>query len=51
MSKQRSQYRITINIAIVGGLLVALVLILTTVWTGLNAQRGTDRAVRSVSNF
>ena len=51
MNKQRSQNRITLNIAIIGGLLVALVLILTTVWTGISAQRDTNRAVRSVSNF
>ena len=51
MNKRRSQNRITINIAIIGGLLVALVLIMTTVWTGVSAQRGTNRAVHSVSNF
>lgn len=51
MNKQRSQDRITLNIAIIGGLLVALVLFMTTVWTGVSAQRGTNMAVRSVSNF
>ncbi|MBR1559738.1 MAG: response regulator [Clostridia bacterium] len=51
MNVQRKQDRITINTAIIGGLLIALVLILTTVWTGVSAQRATGRAVRSVSNF
>ena len=51
MNKRRPRNRITINIAIIGGLLVALVLIMTTVWTGVSAQRGTNRAVQSVSNF
>lgn len=39
------------NIAIIGSILVSLTLLLTTVWTGLSAQRGTANAVRTVSNF
>ena len=51
MNKQSNHDRMTRRIAISGGVLIAFVLILTTVWTGISARHGTERAVRTVSNF
>ena len=39
----------TVRIAFIGGLIVAAILVLGTIWTGRSAQRDTAEAVRSVS--
>jgi len=46
--KQRSQ---TITYAIWGGAVVAILLLLTTVWISGSAQEGADQAVSRVSEF
>ena len=46
--KQRSQ---TVTYAIWGGTLVAILLLLTTVWISSSAQEGADQAVSRVSEF
>ena len=40
---------VTVRIAVIGGILVAAILVLGTVWMGHSASRDTDSAVRSVS--
>ena len=47
----KQQDRITIKLTVIGGVIIALFLILTTIWMGSSSQRGTERAVRSISNF
>ena len=51
MNRQNIQDRKNINIAVIGGILVAFVLVLTTVWTGISARRSAEKAVNTVSNF
>jgi len=51
MNRQMMQDKKNINLAVIGVILVALVLVLTAVWTGLSAQRSTENAVGAVSNF
>ena len=41
----------TVWVAVLGGLIVAVILILTTVWTGSSSKHSTEQAVHSVSNF
>ncbi|MBR4703708.1 MAG: response regulator [Oscillospiraceae bacterium] len=48
--KQGGQNK-TVKVAVFGGLIVAVILILTTVWTGSSSKRSTEQAVHSVSNF
>lgn len=40
---------VTVRIAVIGGILVAAILALGTVWMGHSARRDTDSAIRSVS--
>lgn len=40
-----------ITVAIIGGAIILLILILTTVWTGHKAKQDTENAVNSVSLF
>ncbi len=40
---------LTVRIAVIGGILVAAILVLGTIWTGQSASRDTDEAARSVS--
>ena len=51
MNRQNIQDRKNINIAVIGGILVAFVLVLTTIWTGISARRSAEKAVNTVSNF
>ena len=39
----------TVKLAVLGGILVAVILIAGTIWTGRTARRETEKAVRSVS--
>ena len=48
--KQGGQNK-TVRVALLGGLIVAVILILTTVWTGSSSKHSTEQAVHSVSNF
>ena len=41
----------TVQIAVIGGAFVVIILVLTTLLMGRSAQRGTEQAVHSVSNF
>ena len=41
----------TVMVAVFGGLIVAALLILTTLWTGSSSRHSTERAVHSISNF
>ena len=50
-NRQNLQDRKNISIAVIGGLLIALVLVLTTFWTGISARRSAEKAVNTVSNF
>ncbi|MBQ1334884.1 MAG: hypothetical protein IIY34_05990 [Clostridia bacterium] len=47
--EQRKRSYMTARIAVIGGILVLVILILGTLWTGRSAQRDTAEAVRSVS--
>ena len=49
--ESRKQRFNTLKIVAVSVAMIMLVLVLTTWLTGLSAQRGTERAVQSVSNF
>ena len=40
---------LTVRIAVIGGILVAIILVLGTIWMGQSASRDTDEAARSVS--
>ena len=51
MNRKKIQDRKNINIAVIGGILVAFVLVLTTIWTGISARRSAEKAVNTVSNF
>ncbi len=51
MSGLKTQRKKSIYIAGAGGILIALILVLTTIWTGVSARSGTEKAVRTVSNF
>ncbi|HCA05507.1 MAG TPA: hypothetical protein DEO32_06395, partial [Ruminococcaceae bacterium] len=48
MVKQVKSNR-TATIAVVGSIILAVILVLGTVWMGYNAKRDTEEAVRSVS--
>ena len=41
--------RCTVRIAVIGGILVAVILVVGTIWVGQSAKRDTETAVRSVS--
>ncbi len=47
--EQQKRSSTTAKIAVIGGILVLVILILGTLWTGRSAQRDTAEAVRSVS--
>ena len=49
--KQNNQGRIIVKAAAVGGLIMALLLIITTIWMGRSAKDSTEQAVHSVSIF
>ncbi|MBQ4249010.1 MAG: hypothetical protein II705_03095, partial [Clostridia bacterium] len=49
--EQRKRSNMTARIAVIGGILVLVILILGTLWTGRSAQRDTADAVRSVSTL
>ncbi len=49
MNSKENRSRNTVAVAIAGGLIVMLVLVLGTIWMGQNAKRDTDTAVNSVS--
>ncbi|MBQ8007083.1 MAG: hybrid sensor histidine kinase/response regulator, partial [Lachnospiraceae bacterium] len=46
---KKSNIRSITTLAVIGGILVALVLNIGTVWTGRSASRDTEQAVRNVS--
>ncbi|MBQ9607064.1 MAG: hybrid sensor histidine kinase/response regulator, partial [Lachnospiraceae bacterium] len=46
---KKSNIRSITTLAVIGGIIVALVLIIGTVWTGRSASRDTEQAVRNVS--
>ncbi|MBQ6517348.1 MAG: response regulator [Anaerolineaceae bacterium] len=50
-NRQIIQDRKNISIAVIGCILIALVLVLSTVWTGISARRSAEKAVSTVSNF
>ena len=41
--------RHTVTVAIIGGLIVILIMVMGTIWMGRSAKKGTDNAVRKVS--
>lgn len=41
----------TTKIVVIGGLVIAVLLVLTTIWTGSSSKHSTERAVHAVSNF
>ena len=47
----KTQRRQTVAFAIWGGLIIAIILLLTTVWVATNAQTSTNQAVARVSEF
>lgn len=47
--KTKSKSSNSIRIAVIGGVIVALALIISTLLMGQSAQKGTEEAVRSVS--
>ena len=47
----KTQRRQTVAFAIWGGLIIAIILLLTTVWVATNAQASTNQAVARVSEF
>ncbi|MBR3016953.1 MAG: hypothetical protein IKH57_07745 [Clostridia bacterium] len=49
MNSKEYRSKNTIAVAVAGGLIVMLVLVLGTIWMGQNARRDTETAVRSVS--
>ena len=49
MNSKEFRSKNTLAVAMVGGLIVMLVLVLGTIWMGRNASRDTETAVRSVS--
>ena len=49
MRTRESKQTNTAKIAVVGGIVVMLALVLTTIWMGRSAHRDTESAVRSVS--
>ena len=46
--KENKQKGLT-TIAIIGGIVVALIMVLGTIWMGQSAKKGTESAVHSVS--
>ena len=50
-NSQAVQKNNTVLLAVVGGVIVALVLILGTLWMGYSARQSTEEAVHSVSGF
>ena len=40
---------LTVRIAVIGGIIVAAILVIGTIWMGQSARRDTDDAARSVS--
>ncbi len=49
MNSRKLNKRNTVAVAVIGSIIVMLVLVLGTIWTGQNARRDTETAVRSVS--
>ena len=47
----KTQRRQTVAFAIWGGLIIAIILLLTTVWVATSAQTSTNQAVARVSEF
>jgi len=45
------QKKNTTKIVVFGGLIIAVLLILTTIWTGSSSRHSTEQAVHAVSNF
>ena len=51
VKKQSRQDNTIMRAILLGGILIVILLVLSTIWTGRNAQRGTEQAVHSISNF
>ena len=49
MTDKKAKEKNTIRIALIGGVVVAVILVLGTLWMGQTAKRDTEAAVRSVS--
>ena len=50
-TEQEIRSRNTFWTAVIGGIVVVVVLVISTIWTGQSAQQSTQEAVHSVSNF
>ena len=51
IEKEGSQSKRMTRVAVLGGLIVAVLLILTTLWTGRSTKLNAEQAVHSASNF